>query len=51
MASLAGGKLDIAIYGEERRDEIGRMAKTVAVFRENALVRAAVQKSSTVAAA
>lgn len=39
MASLAGGKLDIAIYGEERRDEIGRMAKTVAVFRENALAR------------
>ncbi|MDQ0454339.1 methyl-accepting chemotaxis protein [Rhizobium paknamense] len=35
MRSLAGGKLDVAIYGENRRDEMGRMAASVAVFRDN----------------
>lgn len=37
MQSLAEGKLDEAIPGGESRDEIGRMARAVEVFRENAL--------------
>lgn len=36
MDRLAHGDLDVAIYGEGRRDEIGVMASTVAVFRDNA---------------
>jgi methyl-accepting chemotaxis protein len=39
MALLAGGKLDVAIFGEGRRDEIGKMASTVAIFRDNARER------------
>jgi methyl-accepting chemotaxis protein len=37
MQSLAAGELDHAIPGGEQRDEIGRMARAVEVFRENAL--------------
>jgi methyl-accepting chemotaxis protein len=37
MQSLAAGELDDAIPGGESRDEIGRMARAVEVFRENAL--------------
>ena len=37
MQSLAAGELDEAIPGGELRDEIGRMARAVEVFRENAL--------------
>jgi methyl-accepting chemotaxis protein len=36
MHELAGGKLDIAISGADRSDEIGGMAKALAVFRDNA---------------
>jgi methyl-accepting chemotaxis protein len=39
MNALAGGDVDVTIYGEGRRDEIGQMAATVAVFRENARER------------
>lgn len=39
MAALAGGKLDVEIFGEARKDEIGRMAGTVVVFRNNAQER------------
>ncbi|HET6305875.1 MAG TPA: methyl-accepting chemotaxis protein [Rhodopila sp.] len=34
MGVLAGGKLDIAIPGAERRDEVGAMAAAVAVFKD-----------------
>jgi methyl-accepting chemotaxis protein len=34
MNTLAGGKYDIEIEGAERKDEIGKMAKTVLVFRD-----------------
>jgi methyl-accepting chemotaxis protein len=34
MNTLAQGKFDIEIEGAERKDEIGKMAKTVLVFRE-----------------
>ena len=39
MEKLAAGQYDIAIPGEERRDQIGSMAAAVAVFRSNALER------------
>ncbi|MBD9544776.1 MCP four helix bundle domain-containing protein [Ensifer sp. ENS04] len=39
MAELADGKLDVAIYGEGRTDEIGVMADAVAVFRSSARER------------
>jgi methyl-accepting chemotaxis protein len=37
MQSLAAGQLDETIPGGEFRDEIGRMARAVEVFRDNAL--------------
>jgi methyl-accepting chemotaxis protein len=40
MAELADGKLDVCIFGEGRRDEIGTMANAVAVFRDSAQDRA-----------
>lgn len=39
MTKLATGDTSVALDGEDRADEIGRMAKAVAVFRENALQR------------
>jgi methyl-accepting chemotaxis protein len=39
MDKLAHGDLDVVIYGEGRRDEIGVMASTVGVFRDNARER------------
>jgi methyl-accepting chemotaxis protein len=37
MQSLAAGELEQPIPGGEQRDEIGRMARAVEVFRDNAL--------------
>jgi methyl-accepting chemotaxis protein len=37
MKALAEGDLDVAVKGAGRTDEIGEMARTVEVFRENAL--------------
>ncbi len=37
MKALADGELDMEIVDSHRRDEIGEMAQTVEVFRENAL--------------
>ncbi|MGJ5208109.1 methyl-accepting chemotaxis protein [Bradyrhizobium sp. HKCCYLR20261] len=37
MQSLAAGELEQPIPGGERRDEIGRMARAVEIFRDNAL--------------
>ena len=39
MEKLARGKLDVAIPGEKRSDQIGSMAAAVAVFRTNAQER------------
>ncbi|RVU08754.1 HAMP domain-containing protein [Rhizobium sp. RMa-01] len=39
MRALADGKLDVTIYGDGRRDEIGAMAATVVTFRDNARKR------------
>lgn len=40
MQNLAAGRSDKEIEGTSRKDEIGLMAQTVAVFRENAIERA-----------
>jgi methyl-accepting chemotaxis protein len=37
MKELAGGNLDVAIPGADRRDEVGDMARTVEVFKKNGL--------------
>ena len=37
MRELADGKLDVSVDGQDRRDEVGHMAKAVQVFKENAL--------------
>jgi methyl-accepting chemotaxis protein len=37
MTRMAGGELDGAIDGGRRRDEIGAMARAVAIFRDNAV--------------
>lgn len=34
MASMAGGKLSLDVPGQNRRDELGAMAKTTEVFRQ-----------------
>jgi methyl-accepting chemotaxis protein len=53
MQSLAAGELDQPIPGGESQDEIGRMARAVEVFRENALAvrrmerEAATQRQAT----
>ncbi len=46
MDRLAHGDLDVTIYGEGRRDEIGVMASTVAVFRDNARERVRLEKEA-----
>jgi methyl-accepting chemotaxis protein len=40
MALLAEGDTDAEIFGTKRGDEVGEMARTVEVFRENAIERA-----------
>jgi methyl-accepting chemotaxis protein len=37
MSALAGGDNSVEVPGTERRDEIGKMAKTVLIFREAAV--------------
>jgi methyl-accepting chemotaxis protein len=39
MLSLAGGQSEASVHGTDRRDEVGEMAKAVAVFRDNAIER------------
>jgi methyl-accepting chemotaxis protein len=39
LQQLAGGKYDIGISGTERADEVGDVAKTALVFKENGLAR------------
>jgi len=43
MRRLAAGSLDVAIGGERRKDEIGEMARALAVFKENAAQKIAIQ--------
>ena len=37
MTKLAGGDLDISIVGASRTDEVGGLAKSLAVFKDNAM--------------
>ena len=37
MGAVAGGKLDARIPGQRRQDEIGKLAKALAKFRDNAI--------------
>ncbi len=37
MSDLAEGRLEVAVAGAGRRDEVGQMARTVQVFKDNAL--------------
>ncbi|ANK81588.1 MAG: hypothetical protein TEF_12885 [Rhizobiales bacterium NRL2] len=39
MSVLADGRTDVEVDGQNRRDEIGRMARAVQVFKENAIER------------
>jgi methyl-accepting chemotaxis protein len=39
MAGLAGGRTDGTVFGLDRRDEIGAMARALSVFRDNAVER------------
>jgi methyl-accepting chemotaxis protein len=39
LQSLAGGSFNIEIAGTERRDEVGDVAKTALVFKENGLAK------------
>ena len=43
MRTLAGGMLTIDVPGQDRRDEIGAMAKTVQVFKASGLKAAALE--------
>ncbi len=47
MFGLANGMLEISIPGKDRRDEIGKMAKAVAVFKDNALERGRLEDAAT----
>jgi methyl-accepting chemotaxis protein len=51
MRKLAAGDLDIALPSSDRRDEIGAMARAVAVFHENALTRVRLEGEQAEAAA
>jgi methyl-accepting chemotaxis protein len=43
MAELSSGRLDVALTGEMRRDEIGDMSRAVAVFRDAMVERVALE--------
>jgi methyl-accepting chemotaxis protein len=44
--TLAGGDTGIAIDGGERKDEIGGMARAIAVFRDNAIERTRLEQAA-----
>ena len=43
MNALARGRLDVAVAGLDRQDEVGEMAKAVEVFKSNAVARQALE--------
>ncbi|OAN57599.1 methyl-accepting chemotaxis protein [Sphingomonas sp. TDK1] len=45
MQAVAGGDLRAAVPGTDRGDELGAMARTVSVFRENAVAQEATQRA------
>ena len=46
MEALAGGETEADVPGQSRLDEVGQMAKTVAVFRQSAVERAELERSA-----
>lgn len=48
MRQLADGALDVAVPGVQRRDEIGEMARSVEVFKQNAEQVANIEKEKKV---
>ena len=46
MSTLANGETAAEVPGLDRRDELGQMAKAVAVFRDNALAKIAIEKEA-----
>ena len=46
VKDLAAGQLEIEIFGGERRDEIGDMARALTVFRNNAIEAARIESES-----
>jgi methyl-accepting chemotaxis protein len=51
MRDLANGNTEISLEGQDRRDEIGAMVAAVAVFRDNALARMAMEAQAAAEAA
>lgn len=49
MAQLADGDLGVEIVGQERRDEIGAMARALQVFKENAEAKARAEEEARIA--
>ncbi|QLF69726.1 HAMP domain-containing protein [Peteryoungia desertarenae] len=49
MATLADGDTGTEIFGMDRKDELGEMAKAVAVFRDNALERQRLESETAAA--
>ncbi len=46
MRRLASGDLETSIDGEQRRDEIGDMARALGVFKENAQEKVRIESAS-----
>ena len=51
LTAIADGKSDVAIDCEDRHDEIGEIARTVAVFKNNSLERQRMRSEQAAAAA
>ncbi|MBI3514777.1 MAG: HAMP domain-containing protein [Proteobacteria bacterium] len=51
MGRLAGGDTAVAVIGVERKDELGAMARSVQVFKDNAIEIARLEADKTAAAA
>src|SRR6185436_5951027 len=50
LTAIAEGRSDVAIQCDDRSDEIGDIARTVAVFRDNSLERRRLRDEQTAAA-
>ncbi|NTE85633.1 HAMP domain-containing protein [Agrobacterium rubi] len=46
MSSLASGNVDLEIPGADRKDEIGKMAQNVVIFRNNAIERVRLEQEA-----
>ncbi|WP_350335526.1 methyl-accepting chemotaxis protein [Coralliovum pocilloporae] len=45
IEKLARGELDIEIYGTERKDDIGAIARAALIFRDNAIARRSLEEN------